>query len=148
MNPLRPRAVNRFAEIRARIRNATRDGRYTFYRCHPDDLYVEEIGDSSGGPTAECYSVEVAELFEHAANDLEFLLQLIDPPLRTRIPAKLRYQVLRRSGFRCEACGATAQQTQLQVDHIRPVSQGGTNDPRNLRILCQPCNSGKGAGPA
>jgi hypothetical protein len=134
VKPVRPKSPDRFAEIRARIRNATRD--------------VEEIGDGSGGPIAECYSVEVAELFEYAVSDLEFLLRLIDPPTRIKVPAKLRYQVLRRAGFRCASCGATAQQAQLEVDHIRPVSQGGTNDPRNLRILCQPCNSGKGAGPA
>jgi hypothetical protein len=145
---VKSRTLDRFAEIRARIQRATGNGQYSFYRCHPNETTVDEIGDGSGGPIADCERVEVAELLEHSVADLEFLLRLIDPPTRIKVPAKLRYQVLRRAGFRCASCGATAQQAQLEVDHIRPVSQGGTNDPRNLRILCQPCNSGKGAGPA
>ena len=32
-----------------------------------------------------------------------------------------------------------------QVDHIVPRSRGGQNDSENLRVLCWPCNSSKGA---
>lgn len=32
----------------------------------------------------------------------------------------------------------------LHVDHIRPVSRGGTNDPDNLRLLCPRCNLSRG----
>lgn len=31
----------------------------------------------------------------------------------------------------------------LTVDHIVPLSQGGTNDHSNLQVLCRPCNSAK-----
>lgn len=27
-----------------------------------------------------------------------------------------------------------------EVDHIKPVAEGGTDDPRNLRLLCVPCH--------
>lgn len=66
-------------------------------------------------------------------------------PVREAFTPKLRYAVLERDGFRCVACGATAAQAQLQVDHIKPVAAGGTNAMRNLQTLCQKCNIGKGA---
>ncbi|MBX9348753.1 HNH endonuclease [Chromobacterium vaccinii] len=32
----------------------------------------------------------------------------------------------------------------LTVDHIKPLSRGGTDDLANLQFLCRPCNSAKG----
>ena len=32
----------------------------------------------------------------------------------------------------------------LEVDHIVPVSAGGTDEMSNLRVLCCECNRGKG----
>ena len=58
----------------------------------------------------------------------------------------IRYNVLRRDGFRCQICGATAKDgVKLHVDHIRPVSKGGRTEMSNLRTLCERCNMGKGA---
>jgi 5-methylcytosine-specific restriction endonuclease McrA len=31
------------------------------------------------------------------------------------------------------------------IDHIRPIARGGTNDPKNLQLLCPDCNRKKGA---
>lgn len=42
----------------------------------------------------------------------------------------------------CSECGAT---DDLTIDHITPLSRGGTDDIDNLRFLCQSCNSKKGA---
>jgi 5-methylcytosine-specific restriction endonuclease McrA len=43
-------------------------------------------------------------------------------------------------------CGVTTKDgATLEIDHIRPVSRGGTNDPDNLQVLCRDCNAGKGA---
>lgn len=56
----------------------------------------------------------------------------------------LRYEVLRRDGFRCQICGATAADGyKLHVDHIIPVSKGGKTEMSNLRVLCERCNMGK-----
>lgn len=62
---------------------------------------------------------------------------------RQPIPRKLRHQVFQRDGYRCRECGATNKETRLHVDHIKPVSKGGTNDLDNLQTLCEECNRAK-----
>lgn len=42
---------------------------------------------------------------------------------------------------RCATCGG---REGLTWDHVVPVSRGGTNERRNLQILCRSCNSRKG----
>ena len=41
--------------------------------------------------------------------------------------------------WRCQLCGGELTYT-YEVDHIRPVSRGGTNDFSNLRALCRECH--------
>jgi 5-methylcytosine-specific restriction protein A len=49
-----------------------------------------------------------------------------------------RRLTLVRDGYRCRNCGSTAA---LTVDHITPLSAGGTNDLENLWTLCdEPCH--------
>lgn len=60
-----------------------------------------------------------------------------------KLAKRLRYEVLRRDGFRCRYCGATPEDGALQVDHVIPEALGGTNEPSNLAAACGPCNSGK-----
>lgn len=54
-----------------------------------------------------------------------------------------RYDVLRRDKFQCVLCGASGSEGNLEVDHIVPVSRGGSDDIGNLRCLCFRCNRGK-----
>lgn len=61
---------------------------------------------------------------------------------RAPIPDTIRAAVLERDGHRCVECGATGD---LTLDHIYPWSLGGPDTPENLRVLCRPCNSRKGA---
>lgn len=64
---------------------------------------------------------------------------------RNKITPKIRFTILERDGFKCVACGVSAQEAKLQVDHIKPVSKGGTFLDSNLQTLCWKCNAGKGA---
>lgn len=65
--------------------------------------------------------------------------------LREAISPKLRVEILMRDNSRCALCGTTAKRARMEIDHIIPVSKGGTNDPTNLQVLCVTCNQGKGA---
>ena len=62
---------------------------------------------------------------------------------RTRLSSKLRYKILKRDNFKCVLCGNTAKTNILEVDHIIPISRGGSNDDDNLRTSCNACNKGK-----
>lgn len=64
---------------------------------------------------------------------------------RKAVSNKLRFEVFKRDSFRCQYCGAAAPDVLLQVDHIKPIKEGGTNDLTNLITSCSTCNNGKGA---
>lgn len=64
---------------------------------------------------------------------------------RRTIPLGLRIRVLERDGFRCRYCGRTPKFVELHVDHITPVSAGGSDAIENLATACIECNLGKGA---
>lgn len=49
--------------------------------------------------------------------------------------------LLSKYGSCCLRCGSSAN---LSIDHIIPLSKGGTNFPNNLQPLCRSCNSSKG----
>ncbi len=51
-------------------------------------------------------------------------------------------QLGRAHGFKCGNCGSCHD---LQVDHVVPLIDGGTNEYTNLQLVCQSCNSTKGA---
>jgi ATP adenylyltransferase len=61
------------------------------------------------------------------------------------LSGSLRYEILRRAGFRCELCGVSAGERAIEVDHIFPRKHGGTDDLTNLQALCFKCNANKGA---
>ena|SRR2546425_7262019 len=65
--------------------------------------------------------------------------------LRDKINPRLRWKILKRDNFTCTKCGRKPPNVRLEVDHIYPLSKGGTNNEKNLATLCSRCNSGKGA---
>ena len=72
--------------------------------------------------------------------------QKVATPKRKRIKPKLRFTVLKRDNYTCQSCGATPQDgAKLEIDHIKPIAMGGSDDIENLQILCRECNLGKGA---
>jgi 5-methylcytosine-specific restriction endonuclease McrA len=47
-------------------------------------------------------------------------------------------EIVLRDGYACRYCGTTT--GYLDVDHVQPLSRGGTSDLENLALACQPCN--------
>ena len=50
---------------------------------------------------------------------------------------KLRRDILKRDGFKCRECGFPKH---LEVHHIIPKSEGGSDEPENLITLCIRCH--------
>jgi hypothetical protein len=84
----------------------------------------------------------------------EYILETLErkPVIARGISPQLRNQILERNGFTCQLCGAGAgdpdpfnpnRKVRLHIDHIMPISQGGTDDKDNLRVLCSACNQGR-----
>ncbi len=59
------------------------------------------------------------------------------------VSGSIRYEVLSRAKFRCELCGISAEEKNLEVDHILPQSLGGKDDIANYQALCYSCNAAK-----
>lgn len=84
----------------------------------------------------------------------EYVLETLErkPIISRTISPQLRNEILERNGFTCQLCGAGPGDTdpfnpnrkvRLHIDHIKPLSQGGTDKRDNLRVLCSACNQGR-----
>ncbi len=84
----------------------------------------------------------------------QYILETLkrNPVVSRNISPQLRNEILERNGYTCQRCGAGPDDTdpdnsgrkiRLHIDHIKPISQGGTDNKNNLRVLCSACNQGK-----
>lgn len=64
-------------------------------------------------------------------------------PTRGNIRGKKRQAIIDRDSAACVYCGVTEET--IEIDHVIPVSRGGSDDESNLVAACKPCNRDKGA---
>lgn len=62
---------------------------------------------------------------------------------RISLPQSVRNYVLQRDNYQCRSCGKQNTETELNIDHIISLAQGGSNDMSNLQVLCSRCNQKK-----
>ena len=64
-----------------------------------------------------------------------------NPKKRRRIPSAVRRFILKRDEGKCQYVSAEGHKCesrhQIELDHLKPVGEGGGNDPQNLRVLCR-----------
>lgn len=71
---------------------------------------------------------------------------MTDKTPRINLPPEVREYVFERNNYQCQSCHKIDLSAQkLQVDHIIPLAQGGSNDLSNLQTLCAKCNRQKSA---
>ena len=49
-------------------------------------------------------------------------------------------QLLAKNGSHCSMCGKTLDPKHLELTHIKPMSEGGSDDFKNLTLLCANCH--------
>lgn len=96
-------------------------------------------------------------LSHHDRDDLkpnEYLLETMKlrPVIARGVSDKLRRAILERNGYTCQICGSAAGEDsgcapgkpcRLQIDHVVPISHGGSDAEVNLRAVCVYYNKDK-----
>lgn len=60
------------------------------------------------------------------------------------VTLKLRFEVFKKDNFTCQYCGRKTPEVILELEHVIPLSKGGTDELDNLTTSCFECNRGKG----
>jgi hypothetical protein len=85
------------------------------------------------------------ELMQEEVHDI---WSCIDLTLNARKRRSFTFQdylmIAIRSEQKCEYCNKCPPEVTLEIDHILPVSKGGSETPFNLRFLCQYHNRARG----
>lgn len=58
-----------------------------------------------------------------------------------------RAAIIARDRSRCHICGKKCKPGEITLDHLVPLSLGGTHDESNLAVACLSCNCAKGNRP-
>ena len=66
------------------------------------------------------------------------------PRTRRRFSDDLKRKLCQNQNYRCMYCGRRRAFSDLEIDHKTPVQRGGSDNLRNLQVLCPPCNRRKG----
>lgn len=105
-------------------------------------LYTSPKGQNSYTQNKRFFSYELEKAFQKAIESKK--IRESKEYQRRTMSDSLRYDILKRDGFRCVLCGRSAADgVKLHVDHIKPIAKGGKTVEFNLRTLCEHCNWGK-----
>lgn len=63
------------------------------------------------------------------------------------VSVRTRFEIFKRDKFTCRYCGLASPDVVLEVDHIVPKCEGGSDDSINLTTSCWTCNHGKAGVP-
>lgn len=76
------------------------------------------------------------------------LCEACDPdPVKRKSPdwnRKVRAELLLRDSSTCHWCKLRVKPNVATIDHLVPLSRGGTNKMKNLVLACSPCNAARG----
>lgn len=109
-----------------------------------------------------CWQKALTLAFQDKVDILEYHSSFVQSPsTRFQLPSVLRLRryvspyrgvvvklsrtnLFLRDQHTCQYCGDRFSSSQLTVDHVIPLSQGGRHEWRNVVASCAPCNNKKG----
>ena len=72
------------------------------------------------------------------------LKEKFETPIRKEFNDDEKRQILKLHNFKCKLCDITiGGKVKFDIDHIRPLSNGGGNELDNIQPLCKPCHKDK-----
>jgi hypothetical protein len=115
-----------YQQIHEKLRNLARDG------------FIRVVGDTEHGGTLYSVSLpsevpQVSELMSETTPPHPVENYYLDP--------KLREELFERDEWTCRYCAEAVTPETVTLDHVVPVSRGGTNERENLVTACLMCNS-------
>ena len=104
---------------------------------------------SDGGMVQKTFPVSMTEetitsLIDRLESKLT--IEAFTKEQRSLMTQKLRKQIKERDNYTCKECGNSTYKEPnllLEIDHIRPISKGGSTIESNLQTLCWKCNRAK-----
>lgn len=118
-----------------------------FPEAHPH-IWNNRTGDRAIHICSQCMGKHAEIFIEHNKHGIaSFCLSEMERKYlkrirrKTYLPKHIREQILKKYQHRCNVCGS---QSDLQIDHIKPVAKGGKDIAKNLQILRKTCNLKKG----
>ncbi len=106
--------------------------------AEPPPKYITFCVD--GRPLAQIASRAYYEWWLRRGRDI------LASPIREKIGASLRAEVIARDGLVCQLCGGSVRADDVHIDHRLAVSRGGLTNIENLQVAHAKCNLEKGAG--
>lgn len=64
---------------------------------------------------------------------------------RKSFSAALKQELHKAQSGKCMYCGRKSSIDLMDIDHKNPMAKGGSDQKRNLQLLCRTCNTRKGA---
>jgi hypothetical protein len=60
-----------------------------------------------------------------------------------KLTAKEKFKIAYRDDFTCQYCGSRTGNSDIEIDHMIPVTMGGSDHKNNLIAACKKCNRNK-----
>lgn len=118
----------------------------TYYSINSQVILTDINGKFKSRKSKDFYPQEISEAIRQLGQKQngfylnDNIWQSICRVERGKVTNRMRFSIYNRDGNRCRECGS---RSNLEIDHIFPVSKGGKSTYDNLQTLCHRCNSKK-----